>query len=67
MTDDKFKVGDVVILKSGGPLLTVAELTETDGNAVIGCGWFTREGEIRSAEFAPALLKLVTVPESKLH
>lgn len=65
---DKFKVGDVVMLNSGGPLLTVAALTEKDdGDTIVGCGWFTREGEIRTGEFAPALLRAVKLPESSLH
>lgn len=36
---DKFKIGDVVILKSGGPLMTVYTMEE-----LCGCIWFPEEG-----------------------
>jgi len=48
-----FKVGDVVKLKSGGPLMTVANPNATaGGHAVIGCTWF--DGKTPHAEMFPA-------------
>lgn len=35
---DKFKIGDVVILKSGGPLMTIYQMEE-----LIGTIWFPEE------------------------
>jgi len=34
-----FEIGDVVVLKSGGSLMTVAEQEQVDGRA-IKCVWF---------------------------
>lgn len=39
MSESKFKVGDVVVLKSGGPAMTVGFITEKGG---IRCTWFPR-------------------------
>ena len=37
--ETKFKVGDTVQLKSGGPIMTVSGFFETDGPRV-KCTWF---------------------------
>jgi len=47
-----FQVGDVVQLKSGGPLMTVSEL---QGN-IVHCRWFVGNEE-KSSSFASELLK----------
>jgi uncharacterized protein YodC (DUF2158 family) len=39
MTNSKFKSGDVVILKSGGPRMTVKEVNENS----IKCIWFNEK------------------------
>ncbi len=60
-----FKTGDVVMLKSGGPPLTVREV----GNLVDGSGqhvkaaWF-QENIFKDASFIGSMLDLVTSAES---
>lgn len=47
-----FRAGDVVQLKSGGPLMTVSEI---DGNTV-HCGWMAGTEE-KSSSFPSEMLK----------
>jgi uncharacterized protein YodC (DUF2158 family) len=38
-----FKIGDVVQLKGGGPVMTVTHIgRETDGSQNVTCTWFDR-------------------------
>lgn len=47
----KFKVGDVVCLNSGGPLMTVITASDDDGD--VECRWFrSQEGEQASFDEA---------------
>ena len=39
MADQKFKIGDRVVLNSGGPTMTVVKYEPADGDDVI-CQWF---------------------------
>ncbi|ALK10254.1 YodC family protein [Blastochloris viridis] len=58
----KFEVGDIVQLKSGGPLLTVSTV---DKNA-IHCVYFSDEaGEFRTYDFAPALIVHVEIEDAE--
>jgi uncharacterized protein YodC (DUF2158 family) len=41
----KFKLGDVVRFNSGGPLMTVTDLTEEDGKIIAECTWFGVEDQ----------------------
>lgn len=53
----EFKVGDVVQLKSGGPLMTVSYLSD---KGKFTCYWFNESGgayESKFAEFKPEMLK----------
>lgn len=50
-----FKDGDVVQLKSGGPLMTVAGRGTTAGYH--WCVWFDKDGEQQGSEFNPMTLK----------
>lgn len=57
-----FKVGDVVVLKSGGPDMTVSKVAEKKFShgasvTVIVCKWFTSSNEVKTDEFLPDLLK----------
>lgn len=57
----KFKVGDVVFLKSGGPAMTVAAdetINESYGH-VCRTGWFDG-GEYKEARFPETVLELVS-------
>lgn len=49
----EFKPGDVVVLKSGGPRMTVSSL---DGNRV-WCVWFDGAGVPQGKAFDSAVLK----------
>lgn len=53
----KFKLGDVVRLKSGGPTMTV---TSIDRDGDVGVIWFLN-GEIRSASILANCLDLIVV------
>jgi len=52
-----FKVGDVVVLKSGGPKMTIKKFVpdkfnESDHEILLGhCDWFTN-GQLQSAIFS---------------
>lgn len=52
---EQLKVGDTVVLKSGGPVMTVAKITR---NKVL-CGWFKTEEQDNPLyeEFDIAMLK----------
>jgi uncharacterized protein YodC (DUF2158 family) len=54
-----FEVGDIVTLRSGGPLMTVRETAVY--NAPIPCAWFA-DGTpaVQVGSFTPHILKLVT-------
>ena len=48
MSDNPFQVGDVVRLKSGGPLMTVQQATYADN---IVCTWFGESNKRMSEGF----------------
>jgi uncharacterized protein YodC (DUF2158 family) len=54
MTEQQFKVGDVVMLKSGGPTMTVGSIAP---GGVIECLWFDKNNEQQHAAFSPATLE----------
>ena len=56
MTGSKFQVGDVVRLKSGGPLMTVQQATYADN---IMCTWFDENNKRLSEGFHPRTLQNV--------
>ncbi|GHV14760.1 hypothetical protein FACS189491_11430 [Spirochaetia bacterium] len=52
-----FKVGDVIVLKSGGPKMTVERIaTHTNGNEYVECSWFVNE-KLESNKFPPDALE----------
>lgn len=53
MTTSKFQIGDVVRLKSGGPLMTVQQATYADN---IVCTWFGENNKRMSEGFHPRTL-----------
>ena len=56
MTTAKFQVGDVVRLKSGGPLMTVQQATYADN---IMCTWFGENNKRMTEGFHPRTLQSV--------
>ncbi|MFZ5733002.1 MAG: YodC family protein [Pseudomonadota bacterium] len=60
----ELKPGDVVILKSGGQPLTVAEVHEDD----VACIWIGEEGELFRETLPAAVLELAhVVDEDEEH
>lgn len=58
MSDDtKFEVGDVVMLKSGGPSMTITNIRQNDQTTVVPyhCVWFVG-GEVKEGNFPGAAL-----------
>ncbi len=53
VADTQFKLGDIVSLRSGGPLMTIAMM---DGQSAF-CEWFTNEQQPQSRLFALTSLK----------
>jgi uncharacterized protein YodC (DUF2158 family) len=49
---DEIKVGDVVVLKSGGPDMTVVEV---QGEEVV-CQWFAKKEVVESGKFSQSSL-----------
>jgi uncharacterized protein YodC (DUF2158 family) len=52
-----FKIGDNVVLASGGPVLKVIGVSP---NGLILCEWKIAGGVIEEASFPPAMLQLAT-------
>lgn len=52
--------GSVVVLKSGGPLMTVLNVVSRgNGDSTVICVWFDQNGSYKSEQFSPHLLKFV--------
>ena len=47
--------GDVVVLRSGGPRMTVESTTA--GGTMIDTGWFTKAGDIQTGTFPSDMLQ----------
>ena len=52
---NSFKVGDVVQLKSGGPIMTVS--SEAGNRGEVGCTWFDKD-DPKSRDFPAETLAL---------
>jgi uncharacterized protein YodC (DUF2158 family) len=50
-----FKAGDLVVLKSGGPIMTVTHVDKKP--LLVHTSWFTDRGVEKAAHFPPAALK----------
>ena len=57
---DQFKPGDVVILKSGGPKMTVSRVGAVNGKPTVWCDWFEGAKKIHGA-FDPNSLQHATI------
>lgn len=60
------KVGDVVVLKSGGRAMTVVQRDEQDANYNIACMMQGRDGSVRRIWFPEAALEKYT-PAKKIE
>lgn len=50
------KVGSVVVLKSGGPVMTVAAIYESLNGPKVDCFWHDFKGRFDSGTFHPDML-----------
>lgn len=57
-----FKDGDVVVLKSGGPPMTVSSVKEEGRNTIYFCVWFKGASK-EYAQFVEHTLQLYTPPK----
>lgn len=55
--ENEFKDGDIVVLKSGGPNMTV-EVASTYMTGHVFCSWFDAKGQVHEKQFQPEALKL---------
>lgn len=54
---NQLKVGDIVVLKSGGPQMTVVELDLViNGKFLTECVWFSKEEKLEQGLFNPLIL-----------
>lgn len=58
---NEFEIGDVVLLKSGSPMMTVNEILE-DGK--VECSWFDDKNILQYSVFKSQLLKIYKPPKS---
>lgn len=62
----KVKVGSLMYLKSGGPVMTVVEITEYKDYTDCNCVWFSEEGGVAGGTFpAKALIKVEAIPQEQ--
>ena len=57
MTDNGWRPGDHVELKSGGSTMSVNLLTRDNGVISVICHWFTDDGILQTGLFDPAELE----------
>lgn len=50
---NEFKEGDVVYLKSGGPAMTITEISDGDS---VWCTWFCKNNELKGQSFIKSSL-----------
>lgn len=61
--EEKFKIGDIVQLKSGGPEMTVSSLMKSSFgyNGKVKCDWFDKDNKTNRAIFHQDQLEITTV------
>jgi uncharacterized protein YodC (DUF2158 family) len=65
MQDNRFSIGSVVKLTSGGPNMTVDDIRSYEGEQKILCVWF-QAGKRYESVFKPATLTEATHPDAHL-
>ncbi len=56
---DEFAPGDVVMLKSGGPVMTAGKSGDYNGEQKVFCEWFDDKQVRQTGTFPPYMLKKV--------
>ena len=59
VSDQEFKNGDVVMLKSGGPDMTISSTNTEYGVLRADCVWFDTEQKLAHASFSVSSLKRI--------
>lgn len=63
-----FTPGMLVILKSGGPLMTVEKMyTAADGDPRVSCHWFDKDNKPSSEKFRPEMLEEYNTDEGPVE
>jgi uncharacterized protein YodC (DUF2158 family) len=62
MAEQKFKVGDEVVHKSGGPKMVAKGYEPKDGEEVL-CEWFDKEHHVHEKAFHQETLKIYKARE----
>lgn len=57
MSEIQFNAGDVVLLKSGGPTMTVDWAEAEEGTMTCCCSWFDEKNKPMQRKFRAATLK----------
>ncbi len=57
MPEEKFKVGDIVRLKSGGPAMTVQQEVVEDDTDTVVCQWFVDGKKLEYGAFPEGSLE----------
>jgi len=61
MSENEFKIGDVIILKSGGPGMTVEEVDDEEDT--VHCQWFVNGKKLEDGWFPADSLKRYVEPQ----
>jgi len=62
-----FESGDLVRLKSGGPVITVVQVSRKEDEPMATCAWFDRDHEFHREAFVAAALARVEYGEMPLE
>ena len=63
----KFQQGDVVLLKSGGPKMTIMDIKEEDGSFSYVCLWFVDHQNQKKETYPEAVLKKFVPPGRRIR
>jgi uncharacterized protein YodC (DUF2158 family) len=61
MADAEFQKGDAVRLKSGGPRMTIADLTQVNGEPYLVCVWYDQHRREASRSYPASSMKLASI------
>lgn len=64
MSEKKFKVGDIVVLKSGSQRMMVSRFTEVEGNTYCHCDWSDGKQSL-SEDYPEAVLEYAEEAEQR--
>lgn len=66
MSKSIFKIGDVVVLKSGGASMSIQQLTpNSEGSVNCMCSWHDKDGKPHTVTYDELSLRLVTPPKGR--